>query len=60
MEDLLHRMKCLTCHTCHANLKVNSPKTAKHGNKCGNKSLRALSQHVWNSLPKHIKAEKDF
>ena len=60
MEDLLHRMRCLTCHICHANLKVNSTKTAKHGNKCGNKSLRPLSQHVWNSLPKHIKSRKRF
>ena len=34
------------------NIQVNAPKGIK-----GNKSLRTVGPHFWNSLPKHIKAE---
>lgn len=32
---------------------MNAPKTAKYGDK----SLRTLSPHFWNSFPKHINTE---
>ena len=49
MEEVFHRTKWLT-HRAKSIL-VNVPKTAKHGDK----NLRALSPHIWNSLLEHIK-----
>ena len=38
------------------NIKVNQNNTTKYGNK----SLRSLGPHIWNSLPKQIKEETDY
>ena len=38
------------------NLEVNESHTTKYGNK----SLRRLGPHIWNSLPNQIKKETDY
>ena len=38
------------------NIKVNQNNTTKYGNK----SLRSLGPHIWNSLPKQIKEETNY
>ena len=38
------------------NIKVNQNNTTKYGNK----TLRNLGPHLWNSLPKQIKEESDY
>ena len=38
------------------NLEVNKNHTTKYGNK----SLRYLGPHIWNSLPNQIKRETDY
>ena len=38
------------------NLEVNENHTTKYGNK----SLRYLGPHIWNSLPNQIKKETDY
>ena len=38
------------------NVKVNQHNTTKYGNK----SLRSLGPHIWNSLPKQVKEETDY
>ena len=38
------------------NLEVNENHTTKYGNK----SLRCLGPHIWNSLPNQIKKETDY
>ena len=38
------------------NMKVNQNNTTKYGNK----SLRRLGPHIWNSLPKQIKEETNY
>ena len=38
------------------NIKVNQNNTTKYGNK----SLRSLVPHIWNSLPKQIKEETNY
>ena len=37
-------------------IKVNQNNTTKYGNK----SLRNLAPHIWNSLPKRIKEETNY
>ena len=54
MEEIFHRTKWLT-HRLN-NLQVNVYKTAKYGDK----SLRNLGPHIWNSLLEHMKAETNF
>ena len=54
MEEIFHRTKWLT-HRLN-NLQVNVYKTAKYGDK----SLRNLGPHIWNSLLEHTKAETNF
>ena len=38
------------------NIKVKQNNTTKYGNK----SLRSLGPHIWNTLPKQIKEETDY
>ena len=38
------------------NIKINQNNKTKYGNK----SLRSLGSHIWNSLPKQIKEETDY
>ena len=54
MEGLFQRTMWLT-HRPHS-IQMDAPKTVKYGNK----RLRTLGPHIWNSLPKHFKAENDF
>ena len=54
MEEIFYRTKWLT-HRPN-NLQVNVYKTAKYGDK----SLRNLGPHIWNSLLEHMKAETNF
>ena len=54
MEPLFHRTKCLTHRP--QNIQANACKKAKYSHK----SLRILGPHIWNSLPKYIKAESNF
>ena len=53
IKEIFHRTKCLT-HRPN-NIQVNVHKTAKYGDK----SLKTLGCHIWNSLPEQ-KAETDF
>ena len=54
MEEIHHK----TAFSMHRrlNLEVNE----NHTNKYGNKSLRCLGPHIWNSLPNQIKRESDY
>ena len=54
MEGIFHRAKCLT-HKPN-NMQVNNHKTAKYGDK----SLRTLCSHIWNSILGHMKAKTNF
>ena len=54
MEEIFHRTKQLS-HRPN-NIQVNDHKTAQYGDKC----LRTLGPHIWNSLPEHMKAEANF
>ena len=54
MEHVFDRTKRLT-HGPN-NIQVNVHKTAKYGDK----SLRILGPHIWNSLPEHMKAAFNF
>ena len=54
MEEIFHRTKWLT-HRPN-NIQVNIHKTAIYGDK----SLKTLGPHNWNSLPEHIKVETNF
>ena len=54
MGEIFHRTKWLT-HRPN-NIQVNVHKTVKYGDK----SLRTLGPHIWNSLPEHVKAETNF
>ena len=54
MEEIFHRRKWLTLRP--NNIQANVYKTAKDGDK----SLRTLVPHIWNSLPEHMKAERNF
>ena len=54
MKEIFHE----TAFTTHRplNLEVNENHTAKYGNK----SLRCLVPHIWNSLPNQIKKETNY
>ena len=54
MEEIFHRTKWLT--RSPNNIQINVHKTAKYGDK----SLRTLGPHIWNSLPEHMKPEINF
>ena len=54
IEEIFHGRKWLT-HRPN-NIKINFHKTAKYGDK----NLKTLSLHIWNSLPEHMKAETNF
>ena len=49
---------CLSKYKTHRpdNLFINSRRTSKYGDK----SLRILGAHIWNSLPKEIKNSKSI
>ena len=48
MEEIFHRTKWLTDR--QNNIQVNVHKAAKYGDK----SLRTLGPHIWNSLQEHM------
>ena len=48
MEEIFHRTKWLK-HRKN-NIRINVHKIDKYGDK----SLRTLGLHIWNSLPEHI------
>ena len=54
MKEIFHK----TAFSTHRplNLEVNENHTTKYGNK----SLRCLGPHIWNSLPNQIKTETDY
>ena len=54
MKEIFHKA-AFTTHR-PLNLEVNE----KHTTKYGNKSLRCLGTHIWNSLPSQIKKETDY
>ena len=54
LEEIFNRTKWLT-HRPN-NILVNVHKTAKYGDK----SLRTLGPHIWNSLLEHMKTETKF
>ena len=53
MKEIFYKTTNLK-HTL-SNIKVNQNNTAKYGNK----RLKSLGPHIWNSLPKQIKEETD-
>ena len=53
MKEIFYKTTNLTHRPF--NIKVNQNNTTKYGNK----SLRSLGPHIWNSLPKQIKEETD-
>ena len=54
MKELFHKTAFQTHR--RLNLEVNESHTTKYGNK----SLRCLGPHIWNSLPNQIKKETDY
>ena len=54
IKEIFHKNANLTHRPF--NIKVNQNNTTKFGNK----SLRSLGPHIWNSLPKQIKEETDY
>ena len=54
MEEIFQKPKWLTNRP--NNIQVNTHKAVKYGDK----SLRTLGPHIWNSLPDHIKRETDY
>ena len=54
MKEIFHKTTNLT-HTLF-NIKANQNDTTKYGNK----TLRNLGSHIWDSLPKQIKEETDY
>ena len=45
-----------TTNLTHRPFNINQNNTTKYGNK----SLKSLGLHIWNSLPKQIKEEADY
>ena len=54
MKEIFHKTSFSTHRPL--NLVVNENHTTKYGNK----SLRCLGPHIWNSLPNQIKRETDY
>ena len=54
MKELFHK----TAFSTHRLL--NLEVIENHTTKYGNKSLRCLGPHIWNSLPNQIKEETDY
>ena len=54
MKEIFYKTTNLTHRPF--NIKVNQ----NHTTKCGNKSLRSLGHHIWNSLPKQIKEDTNY
>ena len=54
MKENFHKITSLTLRPF--TIKFNQNNTTKYGNK----SLRSLGSHIWNSLPKEIKVETDY
>ena len=54
MKEIFHKIAFSTQRSL--NLEVNKNHTVKYGNK----SLRCLGPHIWNSLPYQIKKETDY
>ena len=54
MKEIFHKTTNLTHRPF--NIKANQNNTTKYGNK----SLRSLGFHMWNSLPKQIKEKTDY
>ena len=54
MQEIFYKTTNLTQRPF--NMKVNQNNATKYGNK----SLRSLGPHIWNSLPKQIKEETDY
>ena len=54
MKEIFYKTTNLTHRPF--NIKVNQNNTTKYGNK----SLRSLGPHIWNSLPKQIKEETNY
>ena len=54
MKEIFYKTTNLTHRPF--NIKVNQNNTTKYGNK----SLRSLGPHTWNSVPKQIKEETDY
>ena len=54
MKEIFYKTTNLTHRPF--NIRVNQNNTTKYGNK----SLRSLGPHIWNSLPKKIKEETDY
>ena len=54
MKEIFHK----TAFSTHRplNLEANENRTTKYGNK----SLRCLGPHIWNSLPNQIKKETEY
>ena len=54
IEEIFHRTKWLIHRS--SNIQINIHKTAKYGDK----NLRTLGPHIWNSIPEHKKVETNF
>ena len=54
MKEIFHKTTNLTHRPF--NIKANQNNTTKYGNK----SLKSLGSHIWNSLPKQIKEKTDY
>ena len=54
MKEIFHKTAFRMHRPFH--LEVNENHTTKYGNK----SLRCLGPHIWNSLPNQIKKETDY
>ena len=54
MKEIFHKTTNLTHRPF--NIKPNQNNTTKYGNK----SLKSLGSHIWNSLPKQIKEKTDY
>ena len=54
MEEIFHKRAFLAHRLL--NLEFNESLTIKYGNK----SLKCLGSHIWNSLPNQTKRESDY
>ena len=54
MQEIFYKTTNLTHRPFNINVNQNNTTTY------GNKSLRSLGPHIWNSLPKQIKEETNY